>query len=137
VLLVDDHRHVRVALEQLFEQVPEIVVVGSTWVGKRALQLVPSARPDVVLMDLSMPDMDGIEATRAIQAAFPEVRVLVFTAYSDPERVLGALDAGAVGYLLKDAEPDELVTAIQAAARGECWLSARVESVVRAFCSGD
>jgi DNA-binding NarL/FixJ family response regulator len=87
-------------------------------------------RPDVVLMDLEMPVLDGIEATRQIRAAEPDVAVVVLTSFSDRGRILRALDAGAAGYLLKDAEPDELARAIEAAARGEAPLDAKAASAL-------
>ena len=86
------------------------------------MALCAEREPDVVLMDLEMPVLDGIEATRRIVAAQPEVAVVVLTSFSDREQILRALDAGAVGYLLKDAEPDELARAVRAAARGEAPL---------------
>src|SRR4051812_4077087 len=87
-------------------------------------------RPDVVLMDLSMPGVDGIEATRRLMAERPESRVVVLTSFSDRERILDALDAGAVGYLLKDAEPDELIRGVRAAAAGEAPLAPKAASAV-------
>ena len=100
----------------------DVELVGAAANGEEAVALCAEQRPDVVLMDLEMPVLDGIEATRRIQAAQPDVAVVVLTSFSDRERILRALDAGAVGYLLKDAEPDELARAIRAAARGEAPL---------------
>jgi two-component system, NarL family, invasion response regulator UvrY len=131
VLLVDDHCKVRGALNRLLQQMQGIEVVGSAGGGAEALLHVSRSRPDVVLMDLSMPDVDGVTAMRAILAAFPAVRVLAFTAYSDPDHVVNALDAGATGYLLKGGDVDELVGAVKAAARGERWLSPQVALVLR------
>lgn len=128
--MVDDHGIVRAALESLLRHVPEFEVVGSAGSGAEALLLASRVRPEVVLMDLSMPDMNGIEATRAILAAFRGARVLAFTAYAEPERVVAAFEAGASGYLLKRSEVDELVSAVRATARGERWLSAQVAAVL-------
>lgn len=137
MLLVDDHAIVRAAVERLLQQVPEIDLVGSTGSGAESVFLVWRTQPDVVLMNLSMPDVDGIVATQAILAAFPGVRVLAFSAFSEPERVVAALEAGATGYLLKGGEVDELVSAVQATARGERWLSPQVAAVLRAIRPDD
>jgi DNA-binding NarL/FixJ family response regulator len=123
VLVVEDHPVVRSGLLQLLGDVDEVDVVAAAAGGNEAVALASEVRPDVVLMDLEMPDLDGIEATRRIRAADPEVNVVVLTAFSDRERILDAIDAGAVGYLLKDAEPHELVRGLEAAARGESPLS--------------
>jgi DNA-binding NarL/FixJ family response regulator len=119
VVLVDDHAVVRRGLEQLLRGEPGIEVVGAAGNGVQAVEVVRSERPDVVLMDLQMPEMDGVAATRQIRAESPATHVLVLTSYSDRERLIAALDAGAAGYLLKDAEPEELVRGIEAVARGE------------------
>ncbi|MDR7361562.1 response regulator transcription factor [Nocardioides marmoribigeumensis] len=126
VALVDDHRLVRVGLRSLLESTTGFVVVGEAGDGREAVDLVASVAPDVVLMDLSMPDVDGIAATRAIAAAHPEVRVLVLTSFTDRARVQEVLAAGATGYVLKDCEPEELLAAIRAAARGHVPLDPRV-----------
>jgi DNA-binding NarL/FixJ family response regulator len=114
---------VRSGLLQLLDNVDNVTVVGSAAGGEEAVALAASEQPDVVLMDLEMPDIDGIEATRRIREAQPEVNVVLLTAFSDRERILAAIDAGAVGYLLKDAEPEELIRGLEAAARGESPLS--------------
>jgi DNA-binding NarL/FixJ family response regulator len=118
VVVVDDHRLVRAGLEQLLALTDDIRVVGSAADGSTAVALVAERRPDVVLMDISMPGVDGIQATRALMARDPAVRVLVLTSVSDQERILESLDAGALGYLMKDAEPDELFERIRAVATG-------------------
>jgi DNA-binding NarL/FixJ family response regulator len=123
VVVVEDHAVVRSGLLQLLDKVDQVDVVGSAAGGEQAVAIVAAARPDVVLMDLEMPDIDGIEATRRIRAAQPDVNVVLLTAFSDRERILAAIDAGAVGYLLKDAEPEEIVRGLAAAARGESPLS--------------
>jgi DNA-binding NarL/FixJ family response regulator len=125
VVLVDDHAVVRAGLEQVIALADDIEVVGSTADGTEAATFAVAAEPDVVLMDLSMPTLDGIEATKRVLAQRPEAKVLVLTSFSDRDRILQALDAGACGYVLKDAEPDELLRAIRAAARGEAPLSPR------------
>jgi DNA-binding NarL/FixJ family response regulator len=123
VLVAEDHPVVRSGLIQLLGDVAQVDVVAAAAGGEEAVALASAERPDVVLMDLEMPDIDGIEATRRIRASEPGVNVVVLTAFSDRERILDAIDAGAVGYLLKDAEPAELVRGLEAAARGESPLS--------------
>jgi DNA-binding NarL/FixJ family response regulator len=123
VLLAEDHGLVRAGLERLLATAADIEVVGAAKDGAEAVELAAQTSPDVVLMDLSMPKVDGIEATRAIVAAHDGVEVVVLTSLTDRERILAALDAGAVGYLLKDAEPEELLGGVRAAARGESPLS--------------
>jgi DNA-binding NarL/FixJ family response regulator len=130
VVLVDDHHLVRVGLEQLLEAVGDVEVVGSASGGREAVALVSASRPDVVLMDLSMPGMDGIDATRRILEMCPETRVVALTSFSDRDRILAVLDAGAVGYLLKDADPHDLVDGIRAAARGDAPLDPRAAGAV-------
>jgi DNA-binding NarL/FixJ family response regulator len=125
VLLVDDHRLVRAGLEQLIDADPEMTVVGSASDGSEALELADATVPDIVLMDLSMPGMDGIEATRRLLAMHPQAQVVVLTSFTDRDRVIDALDAGAVGYLLKDSEPAELLRGIRSALRGESPLDPR------------
>jgi DNA-binding NarL/FixJ family response regulator len=123
VLLAEDHAVVRTGLLQLLGDLDEVEVVGAATGGEEAVGLAGEHKPDVVLMDLEMPGMDGIEATRRIRAAHADINVVVLTAFSDRRRILDAIDAGAVGYLLKDAEPDELIRGLQAAARGESPLA--------------
>jgi DNA-binding NarL/FixJ family response regulator len=121
VVVVDDHRLVRAGLEQLLGLTDDIRVVGSAADGHTAVPLVAERRPDVVLMDISMPGVDGIQTTRALLAHDPTIRVLILTSVSDQERILESLHAGAMGYLMKDAEPDELFDRIRSTA-GDCRL---------------
>jgi DNA-binding NarL/FixJ family response regulator len=125
VAVVDDHAIVRNGLVQLLSADAELEVVGAVGDGGAGVLLCAAKRPDVVLMDLSMPGMDGVEATRRIIEASPGVQVVVLTSFVDRERVLATIDAGAIGYLLKDAEPDELLRGVHAAARGESPLDPR------------
>ncbi|MFN0090310.1 MAG: response regulator [Acidimicrobiales bacterium] len=118
VVVVDDHHVVRAGLEQLLGTAPGIELVGMAADGLEAMQLVAALSPDVVLMDLSMPNLDGVGATRQLMDAHPELRVVVLTSFSDQRRILDALDAGASGYLLKHASAEELFDAIRAAALG-------------------
>jgi DNA-binding NarL/FixJ family response regulator len=123
VLLADDHGLVRAGLQELLAAAPDIEVVGAAAGGLEAVELAARERPDVVLMDLSMPGLDGIAATRRIQDESPASEVVILTSFSDRERITDALDAGAVGYLLKDADPGELLRGVRAAAVGESPLS--------------
>jgi DNA-binding NarL/FixJ family response regulator len=123
VLLAEDHAVVRAGLERLLGTVEDIEVVAQAVDGEQAVELAAEHRPDVVLMDLSMPNMNGIEATRRIMEANDEIQVVVLTSFADREKIEAALDAGAIGYLLKDAEPDEVIRGVQAAARGESPLA--------------
>ena len=118
VLLVDDHQLVRAGVTTLLQSDPEITVVGEARNGREAVASVEGVGPDVVLMDLSMPEMDGVEATRAVLAKRPGTKVLVLTSFSDRQRVKEVLAAGAIGYVLKDSEPADLLAAVHAAARG-------------------
>ena len=126
VLLVDDHQLVRAGVTTLLQSDPDISVVGEARNGREALTSVEGTEPDVVLMDLSMPEMDGVEATRAVMALRPGTRVLVLTSFSDRERVKEVLGAGAIGYVLKDSEPADLLAAVHAAARGHVPIDPRV-----------
>lgn len=125
VVIADDHALVRSGLEQLLAGTGDIDVVGTAADGQQAVDLACRLHPDVVLMDLQMPGVDGLTATREIRALGEGVDVLVLTSFSDGERILAALDAGAVGYLLKDAEPDAVIEGIRAVRRGESPLHPR------------
>jgi DNA-binding NarL/FixJ family response regulator len=128
VLVVDDHHVVRAGLTQLLDAAADLECVGAARNGREAVALAAEHGPDVVLMDLSMPDVDGIEATRRLLAEVADVRVVVLTSFSDRDRILAAIDAGAIGYLLKDAEPEEILRGIRAAARGESPLDPKAAS---------
>lgn len=130
VLVVDDHAMVRAGLTTLLEAEGDIAVVGSAGDGAAAVDAAADSLPDVVLMDLSMPVVDGAEATRRVLAAVPDTKVVVLTSFSDRARVSEALAAGAVGYQLKDCEPAELLGAVRAAAAGNVPLDPRVARVL-------
>jgi DNA-binding NarL/FixJ family response regulator len=119
VLVVDDHKLVRAGIGQLLAETDDIEVVGEAGDGHEALEAVALLHPDVVLMDLSMPRVDGRTATERIHRAHPDVRVVMLSSFSDREDVRRTLDAGAVGYLLKDSPPAELLIGIRAAVRDE------------------
>jgi DNA-binding NarL/FixJ family response regulator len=130
VLLADDHALVRRGLRQLLDGFEGVMVAGEAADGEEAVRLDAELAPDVVLMDLEMPRVDGSAATRRIVAARPGARVVILTSFADRERILDALDAGAVGYLLKDAEPEDLERGVHAAARGESPLAPRAATAV-------
>ena len=132
LVIADDHRVVRTGLEQLVGTFDDVEVVGAGANGAEAVDICAAARPNVALIDLEMPILDGIEATRRIRAVSPATNVIVFTSFSDRDRILGALDAGAVGYLLKDAEPEEIHRAIRAAMRGEAPLAPKAAAALLA-----
>jgi DNA-binding NarL/FixJ family response regulator len=125
VLLVDDHPLVRHGLTELLAGTDDITVVAAVEDGDQAAAAAAEHQPDVVLMDLSMQRMDGITATRELLAELPAARVIVLTSFSESERIHDALDAGAIGYLLKDAEPEDVVRAVRDAAAGDAPLSPR------------
>jgi DNA-binding NarL/FixJ family response regulator len=129
VVVAEDHALVRSGLVELLSAAGDIEVVGTASNGEEAIAAANQLAPDLVLMDLSMPVLDGIEATRRL-AAMAGPSVVVLTSFSDRDRILRALDAGAVGYLLKDAEPDDLVRGVRAAARGESPLDPKAASAV-------
>jgi DNA-binding NarL/FixJ family response regulator len=130
VLIVDDHEIVRVGISRLLDATDWIQVVGLAEDGEEAIIRSAECAPDVVLMDLQMPGMDGIEATQAISRWEDGPRVVVLTSFSDHHRVTEAIDSGAVGYLLKDCEPEELCAGVRAAADGASPLAPRVAATL-------
>ena len=130
VVVADDHQVVRSGLQQLLATTPDILMVGAAANGVEVLAIVGELHPDVVLMDLSMPGIDGVEATRRLSVEHPASRVRVLTAFSDQTRILNALEAGADGYLLKDADPDDIAEAIRSVHRGESPLDPKAARVL-------
>jgi NarL family two-component system response regulator LiaR len=122
IIIADDHAVVRKGTIQILEKVPDFKVVGEASNGEEAVQLVHSLKPDIAILDVSMPVMDGIEATKKIKGQDPDVAVLVLSAYDNDEFVFALLEAGAAGYLLKDVGGQEIVNAIRAVCRGESVL---------------
>jgi DNA-binding NarL/FixJ family response regulator len=135
VLLVDDHRLFREGLRTLLSLAPDVEVVAEAGDGEEALRLAPIVKPDVVLMDLKMPNVDGVTATRKLRTALPGCRVVALTTFEDDELVFEALRAGAVGYLLKDASSERLLDAVRSAARGETFLQPSIATKVVAELS--
>jgi two-component system, NarL family, response regulator NreC len=130
VLLADDHRIMREGLRSLLEQQPDMKLVGEAENGREAVRLAGKLTPHVAVVDVAMPDLNGIEATRQIVAAVPGVRVLALSMHMDRRLIMGMLDAGASGYLLKDCAFEELVGAIRAVAAGGVYLSPRIAGFV-------
>lgn len=130
VLLVDDHAIIREGLRSLLEKQPEMEVIADTDDGRKALDLVRELLPDIIIMDITMPGLNGIEATRRITAEFPTVKVIALSIHSKRRYVVDMLSAGAAGYILKECLFDELVKAIRAVAAGGRYLSPRITDVV-------
>ncbi len=126
VVIVDDNTIVRQGLRTYLELQPDVVVVGEAANGSEAMALVKDNLPDIVLMDLVMPVMDGVDATRAITAMSPSTRVIVLTSFSEDEKVFASIKAGAQGYLMKDVLPSDLVAAIRTVNRGEAQLDPEI-----------
>jgi NarL family two-component system response regulator LiaR len=137
VLIVDDHPVVRQGLRTFLELQDDLEVVGEAQNGTAALGHVRCQAPDVVLMDLVMPDLDGIEATRAIRAASPSTKVIVLTSFADDDKIFPAIKAGAAGYLLKDTRPQELADAIRRVHAGEALLHSKVAARLMQEVSSD
>ncbi len=130
IVIVDDHAMVRRGMRDFLDLHDDLEVVGEAGDGQGGIDLVAELQPDVVIMDLLMPGVDGIEATRRIKAAQPEVEVVALTSFIEEDRIVGAIEAGAAGFLLKDAEADDLAAAIRAAAAGEVHLDPAVAGIV-------
>jgi DNA-binding NarL/FixJ family response regulator len=137
VILADDHRMVRQGIRQFLEEAKDIQVVAETDNGQDALRLVEAHDPDVAVLDIRMPEMSGVEATRAIKARYPQVRVLILTAYDDDPYVFALLQAGADGYVLKTGSSDELVQAVRTVhERGSALSPAIAAKVVQQMAHG-
>lgn len=137
ILLVDDHAMVRRGMRDFLDLHDDLVVVGEASDGAAAVERCTALRPDVVIMDLLMPELDGIEATRRIKAQHPEIEIVALTSFIEEARVVAAIEAGAAGFLLKDAEADDLAAAIRAAAAGEVHLDPAVAGIVARRLRGD
>jgi DNA-binding NarL/FixJ family response regulator len=128
VMLADDHTLVRAGIRALLEKLPGVEVVGEASDGREALKLIRTHQPDVVLIDIAMPGLNGLEAAARIMTEFPKVRVIILSMHQSEEYVWRALKAGAVGYLLKKGATSELATALQRVTRGEIYLSQEISS---------
>lgn len=136
VLIADDHHVVRRGLMFFLKTQKDIEIIGEATNGQEAVELVSKLNPDVVLMDLSMPILDGVMATKAIRETNPKVKIIILTSYADQDHVIPAIRAGASGYQLKDIEPDELVRTIRDVLKGESKLHPKVTSHVMTHLSG-
>lgn len=128
IVIVDDHEIFRTGLKSIFENEVDIEIVGEAGNGKEAVEKAAQLEPDLVIIDLSMPEMDGIEATRQIKRMFPKINVIILTVHDDEEFFLPALRAGASGYVVKESEPQELLYAIRLVSSGRIFLSPAVVS---------
>src|SRR6478672_5930844 len=126
ILIVDDHAIVRQGLRTYLDLQPDMLVVGEASDGRQAIEMARDCVPDIVLMDLVMPNMDGVEATRVVTSVSPSTRVIVLTSFSEDEQVFASIKAGAQGYLMKDVLPQELVRAIRTVHRGEAQLDPEI-----------
>jgi DNA-binding NarL/FixJ family response regulator len=130
IIVADDHRIVRNGLRRLLNSEPDIEVIAEAENGRKTIQLTRDLSPDVVIMDITMPDLNGIEATRQILAEFPQVKIVALSMHHHEQFVSGMFMAGASGYLLKDCSVEELTAAIRAATKGEVYLSPGIANVV-------
>jgi DNA-binding NarL/FixJ family response regulator len=137
VIIVDDHTLVRAGLRRLLAEDPGIEIVGEAGNGRLAISAVGLLAPHLVLMDLAMPEMNGLEATLEIKKRYPEVRVLIMTMHKSAEYVRASLDAGADGYILKETEPEELFAAIHSVLQGKAYISKDVSATAGAGSLGD
>lgn len=130
VVIVDDHPIVRAGMRAILDSARDIEILGEGVNGADALRLVDEFRPDVLALDVQLPDLNGLEVTRQLRAKGASTAVLILTVHNDPQTIFGLLESGAVGYVLKDEALETLVNAVRAAARGETWLSPAVASQV-------
>ena len=137
VLIAEDHAVVREGTRQILERDPLLETVGEAEDGQQAVDLARKLRPDVVVMDLRLPALTGIEASRQIRALLPETKIIVLSAYDDDDYVLAAMQAGAAGYLLKTAHGSEVISAIHAVSRGEVVLHSKIAAKLVRFRLGD
>lgn len=134
IVIADDHKLFRMGLRQLIERHPEVAIIGEAATGLEAISIAKEHTPDVVLMDVSMPELNGIEAARRLHEELPEVRVVIVSMHSDRRYVLEALRAGVRGYLLKDSSPEEIFRAIQKVMSNQVYLSPQInEQVIAGF----
>lgn len=130
VLLIEDHKMVRLGLSLVFEHCGEIDLIGEAEDGKKGVELALALKPDVVLMDIGLPVMDGIQATSIIKKSNPDIKVLIFTSRESEDDVFDALSAGADGYIMKGANEEQMVNAIKAVSEGTAWLDPAIARLV-------
>lgn len=136
ILIVEDHKLMRVGLKSLFEEFPEINIIGEAQSGKDALEMIRMSKPDVVLMDIGLPDMSGIEATKKILGQFEDVKVIMLTSHISEQEVLDSLAAGANAYVMKDINTEILVMVIRTVKEGALWLDPKIVPIIREKNSG-
>ena len=130
VLLVEDHKMVRLGLSLVFDNCPDIKLIGEAEDGKNGVALALKLKPDVVLMDIGLPDMDGIQATTIIKKTNPNIKILIFTSRESDDDVFDSLSAGADGYIMKGANEEQMINAIKAVAEGTAWLDPAIARLV-------
>lgn len=131
VLMVEDHKLLRVGLKAIFEEYPNISIIGEAENGKQAIRLATELKPDVVLMDIGLPEMDGIQATRKIKEMYPEMKVIILTSHTDANEVNQALEAGANAYAMKDIKTEYLIMVIQSVNEGAIWIDPAIAPLVK------
>ena len=131
VLMVEDHKLMRVGLRSLFEEFPEITIIAEAQSGKEAIEKIRESKPDVVLMDIGLPDMSGIEATRKILEQFDKIKIIMLTSHLTEQEVLDSLAAGASAYALKDINTEILMMVIKTVKDGALWLDPQVVPIIR------
>ena len=131
ILVVDDHAIARVGLVSLLETEPGLEVVGQAENGKEAIALTKKLKPSVIIMDLVMPQVDGVAATREIHANFPDAKILILTTFSDSDDIAHALEAGAIGALMKNTSISDLISAIRAVAKGKRYVAPEIDQMIR------
>ncbi|OGI04345.1 MAG: hypothetical protein A2104_05775 [Candidatus Melainabacteria bacterium GWF2_32_7] len=131
LLMVEDHKLLRVGLKAIFEEYPSLEVVGEAEDGQTAIKLAKELNPDIILMDIGLPIMDGIEATRKIKDANPDVKIVILTSHSDENEVMQALAAGANAYAMKDIKTEYLIMVIESVNEGAIWLDPTVAKIVK------
>ncbi len=130
VLLVEDHKMVRLGLSLVFDNCQDIDLIGEADNGKQGVELALSLKPDVVLMDIGLPEMDGVKATELIKKSNPDIKILIFTSRESDDDVFDSLSAGADGYIMKGADENQLISAIKAVAEGTAWLDPAIARLV-------
>lgn len=137
IMIADDHTIVRQGMRKLLETYPELQIVGESQDGDETIELVKKLLPEIIIMDISMPGLNGLEATREIKKRSPEIKILILTMHAEKEYIFKILQSGASGYLLKGSAIDELVTAIHAVDRGESYLSPPIsKSIIEDYVGG-
>lgn len=132
ILMVEDHKLLRVGLKAIFEEYPNLEIIGEAENGKQAVKMATELKPDVILMDIGLPEMDGIQATRKIKEMYPDMKVIILTSHTDENEVNQALDAGANAYAMKDIKTEYLIMVIQSVNEGAVWLDPTIAPLVKA-----